>query len=296
MKIIGVIPAYNDEATIGSIVLKTKKHVDGVIVVDDGSKDKTAEVAELAGADVVKHKRNRGKGAAIRDGINKAKELDPDVVVCLDADAQHEPEEIPVLIEGVSDEGADIVIGSRFLKHSVRNLPLYRRFGQKILDFSTNLIGKSKISDTQSGFRAFSRNAIEKLKFKQHGLDIESGVLIEAKDYNLKIKEVPINVRYDVENSSKKHPLSHGVHIIISIIKIISETHALLFFGMIGLMLLVAGLLLGYEVVRIYDDARVLALGTALITLILVISGVFLMSTGIILYAIQDMIRRRDEE
>jgi len=291
MKIIAAIPAHNEEATIGSVVLRAKKYVDKVIVVDDGSTDDTAEIAELAGAEVVRHKKNKGKGAALKSGFKKAKEFNPDFVVCLDSDAQHNPDEIPVLINTMINEDADIVIGSRFLKHSVKGLPSYRRFGQRILDFFTNLIGKSNISDTQSGFRAFSRKSIEKLRFNQTGLDIESGIIIQAKDYNLKIKEVPITIRYDTRKPLQ-HPVDHGLSIIVSIIKIISEKHPLLFFGITGTTLLVAGLFSGYWVVIKFNQSDTLAMGSALITLLLIISGMFLMSTGVILYTMQDIIKK----
>ncbi|ODS37358.1 MAG: hypothetical protein A7315_13570 [Candidatus Altiarchaeales archaeon WOR_SM1_79] len=298
MKIIAAIPAHNEEATIGSVVLRAKKYVDKVIVVDDGSRDDTAEIAELAGAEVVMHKKNKGKGAALKSGFKKAKEFNPDFVVCLDSDAQHNPDEIPVLINTMINEDADIVIGSRFLKKSVKNLPSYRRFGQKVLDFFTNIVSGTNISDTQSGFRCFSKKSIEKLRFNQTGLDTESGILAEAKEHGLKTKEVSISVRYDLDKTSKKHPISHGLGIIVSIIKIISERHPLMFFGITGTTLLMVGLFSGYSVVVTFNKSpnNELAIGTALITLLLIISGMFLMLTGVILYTIQDIIRRYMEK
>ena len=290
LKICVIIPAYNEEETIGSVVLRAKKYAGEIIVVDDGSADKTAEVAELAGAKVIKHELNKGKGTALKAGFKKAREFDPSIVVCLDSDGQHNPDEIPNLIASIINKKADIVIGSRFLEGTV-NLPVYRRFGQKILDFITNLASRSNVSDSQSGFRAFSRNAMDKLKFREKGFDIESGILLEAKENNLKITEVPITVRYDIGKPSQ-HPLSHGMGVINSIVTIVSEKHPLMFFGVIGAAFIIAGLFSGYWVVLRYNEVNVLAVGTAMITLLLIILGIILILTGIILYAVHDIIRR----
>jgi len=287
-----VIPAYNEEIAIGSVVLKTIPHVDEVFVVDDGSCDATAVIAEAAGATVVRHERNRGKGAALRTGISKVQELDFDAIVFLDADGQNNPDEIPELVKTLIEEDADIVIGSRFIDGSTVDIPAYRRTGQKVLDKITNSFANTDLTDTQSGFRAFSKNAIEKLSFKQDSLDIESGMLMEATELGLRIKEVPITVRYDVGKPSQ-HPVVQGFSVVTSLIRLIAERHALLSFGFIGIALLIFGLYEGITVVMIYNDKQMLAVGTALISILFSLIGTYMMFTGVILYVVNDLIERK---
>ncbi|MFQ6052521.1 MAG: glycosyltransferase family 2 protein, partial [Candidatus Hydrothermarchaeota archaeon] len=136
--IVAALPAYNEEIAIGSVILRARKHADKVIVVDDGSEDNTAEIAELAGAIVFKHERNMGYGAAIRSCFRKARELNADILVTIDADGQHDPSEIPKLIEPIQKGEADVVIGSRFLSKQKYPIPLYRLLGMKVLDKTTN--------------------------------------------------------------------------------------------------------------------------------------------------------------
>lgn len=287
-----MIPAYNEEIAIGSVVLKTIPHVDEVFVVDDGSHDATAVIANDAGATVVRHEINRGKGAALKTAITKIKEMDFDAVVFLDADGQNNPDEIPRLVKALIDEDVDIVIGSRFINGGPVDIPAYRRTGQKVLDKITNRVASTDITDTQSGFRAFSRNAIDKLSFKQDGLDIESGMLMEATDLGLKIKEVPISVRYDVGKPSQ-HPVVHGFNIVASLIQLFAERHALLSFGFVGIVVFVAGLYEGIRVVNIYNDVKILAIGTALISVILTLVGTYMMFTGVILYVVNDLLENK---
>ena len=163
---LGVIvgtPAYNEEKYIGSIVIQARQHADEVIVVDDGSMDHTSRVAELAGATVVRHETNKGYGCAIQRILAEAKKRDPDVLVILDADSQHNPDEIPALAKAVA-EGFDVVIGSREMQKNI--IPSYRRFGQRVLSRLTHIASRKKLSDTESGFRAYSRKAIGALKLK----------------------------------------------------------------------------------------------------------------------------------
>ena len=287
-----MIPAYNEEIAIGSVVLKTIPHVDEAFVVDDGSCDATAVIAEAAGATVVRHERNRGKGAALRTGISKVQELDFDAIVFLDADGQNNPDEIPELVKTLLEEDADIVIGSRFIDGSTVDIPAYRRTGQKVLDKITNSFANTDLTDTQSGFRVFSKNAIEKLLFKQDSLDIESGMIMEATELGLRIKEVPITVRYDVGKPSQ-HPVVQGFSVVTSLIRLTAERHALLSFGFIGIALLIFGLYEGITVVMIYNDKQMLAVGTALISVLFSLIGTYMMFTGVILYVVNDLIERK---
>jgi glycosyltransferase involved in cell wall biosynthesis len=289
--ILAAIPAYNEEVAIGTVVLRTKKYVDKVLVIDDGSSDATAQIAELAGAEVIRHPKNMGKGVAIKDGFMKAREYGADILVCIDSDGQHNPDEIPGLIAPIRNGQADMVIGSRFLgdKNSV---PGYRRVGQEILNSLTNSISHTKVTDSQSGFRAYSKKAIATLSLTEEGIGIESNLLRYADDLNLKIMEVPISCRYDVEHASKMNPVHHGFSVINSILKIVEERRPLLFFGLSGTVLVCIGLILGLWVVNVYSITKQFAIGTSLIAILAVMVGVISIFNGIMLHAISKIIKK----
>jgi glycosyltransferase involved in cell wall biosynthesis len=156
---LAVIPCCNEEATIGSVVLKTKRFVNHVLVVDDGSKDETKKVAKDAGATVISHKKNRGKGAAIRTGFQYALDNDFDYVVTIDGDGQHNPLEIPALLDNVINNGHDVSIGYRVGNDT--EMPMWRRVGKRVLDYTTSMGTGGFVTDSQCGFRAFNRKAVE---------------------------------------------------------------------------------------------------------------------------------------
>jgi len=217
--IIAAIPAYNEARHIGEIVSKTGEYVDQVIVVDDGSQDGTGERAEEAGAFVVKHDRNLGKGAAINTAFQIAREINPQAMVLLDADGQHNPEEIPRLLQPVLEKRADLVVGSRFLANN--DIPKYRMVGQTVLTITTNIGSGIKLTDTQSGFRAFSRKSIENMNFKETGFAVESEMQFQAKRYGLKATEVPILTNYD--EKVKRSPVVHGFSVLFRVLRMIGE-------------------------------------------------------------------------
>ena len=276
------IAAYNEARYVGSIVLQAKQYVDQVIVVDDGSTDNTAKVAELAGAAVIRHAENRGKGAAIQSILAEAKKRNPDILVLLDADAQHDPNEIPILLKPIS-EGFDLVIGSREAQKD--KTPRYRRIGQKVLLRSTRLASKTNISDSESGFRALSLKAINELELKENGFAIESEMITRAADKNLKITEVPISNIYTMDGSTL-NPLRHGIEVISRITVMISQKRPLFFFGLAGGILLVAGLIIGLRVLHIATTTGQVALGTTVLTTLFIVAGILSIFTGIILNAL----------
>ncbi|WP_325192793.1 glycosyltransferase family 2 protein [Methanobrevibacter ruminantium] len=214
--VVAIIPAYNEEKALADVIGKTLDYVDEVIVVDDGSSDKTSEVAVEAGARVIKHSVNLGKGEALKSGF-KAIEGDS-IIITIDGDGQHNPNEIPDLVRPIIEDSADLVNGSRYMNGPEENTPAYRRVGQKVLDIATNISAGTKVTDSQSGFRAFSSKSKNVFRFKDTGFGIESEMLVDAAEEGLKIVEVPITVRYDL-NGSTKDPITHGVGVLFNITK-----------------------------------------------------------------------------
>jgi glycosyltransferase involved in cell wall biosynthesis len=217
LKVIAAIPAYNEANHIISIIKETWRYVDQVFVIDDGSTDGTGEIAEAAGATVIKHDHNQGKGAAINSAFGIARELQPTAMVLLDGDGQHSPEEIPFLLDPVLSGEVDMVVGSRFLRNN--RIPKYRMLGQAILTLTTNIGTGIKISDTQSGFRSFSQKAINNMSFRESGFAVESEMQFEARKYNLKVAEVPIATNYD--EKVKRSPVVHGLGVFFRVLNLI---------------------------------------------------------------------------
>jgi glycosyltransferase involved in cell wall biosynthesis len=276
------IPAYNEARYIGSIVLQAKQHVDEVIVIDDGSTDNTARIAELAGAIVVRHDGNKGYGAAIQSILAEARRRNPDVLVLLDADAQHDPDEIPILIKPIS-EGFDVVIGSREAQKD--KTPRYRRIGKQVIFRSTRLASKTNISDSECGFRAFSQKAMSELDLKANGMAVSSETIVRAAEKNLKLTEVPVSNIY-TKDGSTLHPIRHGIDVLSRIIVMISERRPLFVFGLAGGVLLVIGLIFGFRVLSIASTTGYLAIGSAVLTALFIIAGILSIFTGIILNAL----------
>jgi len=274
------MPAYNEETYIGTMVLKARKYADRVIVVDDGSTDGTAEISGLAGASIIRHPENKGKGAAIQSILDEVKKDIPDVLILIDADSQHNPDEIPRLIKAVLD-GYDLVIGSRALVK--RDIPSYRRVGQKVLLYLTRFLTRNKITDSESGFRAFSRRAIAELELTQKGFAVESEMIAVAEEKNLKITEVPISVKY-TKDSSTLNPVRHGLGVFTQIMAMVSERKPLFFFGIVGGLLTLGGLIAGIRVLNVVSASGVVPMGTVMLSVLLLVIGILSIFTGIILH------------
>jgi glycosyltransferase involved in cell wall biosynthesis len=294
--VIGGIPAYNEEHAIASTVLGANEYVDEVVVVDDGSADQTAERARQAGATVIEHDTNLGKGAAIKTLFSHVSDMEYDALVVLDGDGQHVPSDISDVTEPVLDGEADLAIGSRYLEPSEDDeTPRYRRVGQRILDILT--IGSTGVdlTDTQSGFRAFAPSTVEQLPLKSDGISVESEMVDTAIEQELTIQEAPIDVRYEGIDGQTYNPLHHGLSVVVFILRLVRDQHPLLFFGVPGMLFTLAGSLYGLDAILIYQDtgnfypAKVLVGGFATIVGVL---GVF---CGLILNRISNMIAELEE-
>ncbi|MFA4845270.1 MAG: glycosyltransferase family 2 protein [Patescibacteria group bacterium] len=215
MKVFAIIPAYNEQATIAEVLQKTKPFVDGMIVVNDGSTDRTADIARGQGAILVSHVINRGLGAAIGTGFETAKRFGADVVVTLDADGQHDAHEIEKFVKAI-EHGADVVIGSRMLTRSA--MPLHRKFANTIGNLVTLLLFGAWVTDSQSGFRAFTRYAISKIHIKTNRMEVSSELIAEAKRNNLTLVEVPIKAIYTDYSLSKGQSFFVGIKTLLKLV------------------------------------------------------------------------------
>ncbi|ACS89077.1 glycosyltransferase family 2 protein [Thermococcus sibiricus] len=289
MKTLIVIPAYNEELTIGSVVALAKKFGD-VLVVDDGSFDRTSEIAREAGAVVIRHEVNKGKGQALRTGFEYALSKEYDVVVTLDADGQHNPDEIPLLLEPIVKGKADLVIGSRYLNGSKKKIPLYRRLGLWVLNKGTKVAAGVGV-DSQSGFRAISEKALEKLDLNSPDYSVETDMIVKARGEGLKIMEVPISVRYDVPRKHKKNPLSHGLGVLARIVSLIGYRRPLLLFGVLSLISFIVAGILAYLALEPYYRGGNVYLTQAIGAGIFVIIGIQLFVAGLMLNVLAKMVR-----
>ena len=289
--VVACIPAYNEERTIARVVLIAQKYVDKVIVCDDGSSDMTGEIAECLGAEVIRHDRNLGYGASLRSLFIKSREIGANIMVTLDADGQHDPNNIPRLIGPILDGKADIVIGSRFLRdEDAFKIPSYRRAGIKVITRLTSVLSYSDIKDAQSGFRAYNRKALFSIIPSEQGMGASTEILLKAKGNGLRICEVPILVNYDAEASST-NPIYHGVDVILSTIKHLSIRHPMLFYGVPGFLSLLLALGFWIWTLQNYALTRQLTTNLALIAIGATLVGLMLMTTAIILWVIISAIR-----
>ncbi len=289
---VAVIPAYNEERSIAKVILRTRQKVDRVIVIDDGSSDATGEISKALGATVVRHGQNLGYGAAMRTAFEAARELNAAAVVTLDADGQHDPKEIPLLLKKM-EEGFDIVIGSRLISEA--KIPRYRRYGISILNFAMRR-AHVNVTDSQSGYRAYSKKALDEIHPTESGMSAGAEILLQARAHRLKICEVPIKCDYGVPKPFSKNPLSHGVSVLMSILRHVELSRPLFFFGLIGLCFLGAGIAIAAWVLRIFSLTGHLPFGPSLLMILLIILAIFTLYTGIILHSLSRLWSRKDKE
>lgn len=286
---IAAMPAYNEEQYIAKTIVGAYRYVDLVLVIDDGSSDATVEIAQALGALVIRHRTNLGYGGALRTIFSVSRTMGAGALVILDSDGQHSPDDLPALLNGL-EEGSDVVIGSRFLDGSKGDIPAYRKVGMKVLDTATQFAGGDlKVSDSQSGFRAYGRRAIEAVHVTGEGMSAGSEILIQAADAGLAISEVPITVRYDIEGTSSENPVSHGVGVLMNIVRLISLRRPLVFFGIPGALFTGVGLaaeLYAFSEFYRAGQFHYIVFTGGIFSLML---GLLLVTTGLILYSLVEI-------
>ncbi|MDI9643824.1 MAG: glycosyltransferase family 2 protein [Candidatus Verstraetearchaeota archaeon] len=256
------IPAHNEEKTIASVILKVKPFVDAIFVCDDGSTDMTAEIAEALGAVVISNPTNMGYGAAISSLFRVAVEIGADVLVTLDADAQHEPRYIPDLVSPIIKNEADLVIGSRFLGNG--HVPYPKKYGIKLINAVVNISSDKKITDTQSGFRAYGRKALDCIMVSEHGMSASTEILLDSSRKGLRISEVPVRITYP-EKQSNIRSLTQGMSVVLNTLKLLSIRHPTKIYGIPAAIFMLIGFTFGIWCVQSYSQNGYVPINLALI-------------------------------
>jgi glycosyltransferase involved in cell wall biosynthesis len=282
-KILVLIAAYNEQAGIGGVLVATKRFADRTIVCDDGSSDLTAEIATGLGAEVIQHRRNKGKGEALRDLFAAALLLSPEVVVTLDGDGQHDPRDIPKLVASVR-EGADVAVGSR----SSDQIPTGRRWGNGVLTRASRVGGV----DTQSGFRAYNGKSLKYLVPTEKGMGSDAEILMRAQDNGMKIASVPVAVRYDRENSTY-NPVYQGADVLLSTVKQLSIRHPLLSYGIPGFACLLVAAAFWWWTISSYVGSHTVITNVALIAVATTVVGLIFVAIAVMLWVLISVVRER---
>ena len=291
MKITIGIPAYNEEKNIALIITKLKKITDSIIVCDDGSSDMTAEISKNLGATVISHKKNMGYGVAINSIFQKSKELNVDLLVTFDADGQHRVEDIQKVIEPIKNNVADLVIGSRFLDKK-SDVPNYRKIGIKVITQVTNASIRKKLTDSQSGFRAYNGQVLSQISPSDMGMGISTEILIKSSSKGLRIMEVPITILYS-GNTSTHNPVSHGTSVLFSTIKYTSIEHPLKFYGIPSVIFLIIGVIFTTLAVQYYIDVGRLNSNLTLIGGGTILIGIIFFICAVLLYSLVSVVREK---
>lgn len=283
------LPAYNEEKNIAALIVKIKNLGFKVLVCDDASTDSTADIAKSLGAIVVKHNKNLGYGGSIQSLFSKAREVNADILVTFDADGQHRPEDIGKLVQPILDQEADLVIGSRFLEKT-SDIPKYREIGIKALTKLANTSSNLKLTDSQSGLRAYSKKAIQSIFPSEDSMGVSTEILIKGSQAGLKIVEVSVIVLYKGDTSTH-NPTIHGMTVITATIKQISIKHPLMFYGFPGLGFLALGLFFTVLTLSNFAVSRTILTNQALLAVGNIIVGLVLIVTAIILFTIISVVR-----
>ena len=296
LKITVGIPAFNEEKNIAKIIVKLQEIADTIIVCNDGSRDLTGKISEKMGAKVINRPKNLGYGAGIRSIFLKALEIDTDILVTFDADGQHRIEDIQNVIQPILDNEADIVIGSRFLKdENNENVPKYRKVGIKAITRFTDSVTNLKLTDAQSGFRAYKKEILDEIIPSEQGMGVSTEILIKASKRKFKVKEVPITILYEGDTSTH-NPVSHGTSVVFSTMKYASIEHPLKFYGIPGIIFLIVGLFFIVWTIQSFSETRQIITNISLIGIGSVILGTTLSMTAVMLYSLVSVVRERRSE
>jgi len=285
------IPAFNEETSIAKVIVRSQRHGNKILVVDDGSTDDTAMIAKALGAVVIRHEKNLGKGAGIRDCFEWAKQSGADALVTLDADGQHDPSKIPLLLDTLETREADVVIASRTARPN--GMPIHRWAGARMLDHATQVKAGNRVVDAQSGFRAYSRKAIETLVAAELGMGVDSELILKADRAGMRIVEVPVSAAYSGLDTSSRHPLMHALDVLFSVVKFVSIRHPLLFYGGFAVIALVISFFYGYLTLDYYQTYGRVITNLALVSIASGLIGLLSLFTGIILFTLITVVRER---
>lgn len=217
-KVCCLIPAFNEARTISKVVAGAKKYIDDIIVVDDGSEDSTHTLAQEAGALVIRHSRNLGKGKALRTGFSYVLQNGFDAVITLDADGQHDPAEIVKFLSELNSNSGDIIIGTRFWKKT--SIPMYRYIPNRIGIFCISKAAGCRIDDTQSGFRLYRREVLSRISLDTEGFETETEILIKAGKMGFRICSLPITAIYHDNYKTHFRPVRDFYRISILVLKL----------------------------------------------------------------------------
>ena len=282
--ILACLPAFNEEGVIGNLIKKIIPLVDSVVVCDDGSTDLTSKESQDAGAFVIQHPQNKGKGAALQSLFDFARHSNADVIVTIDGDGQFLPEEIPKLTEDIENGKSDIVIGYRF--ETEKDMPSYRKIGNKVLDELSKTASNLNLRDTQSGFRAYSKKAIEKIDFKNNGFVADSEILIDASTKDLTISEQHVTVLYNTgTRTSTQNPIRHGSSVLISLLEMVLMKRPLTFLGIPGLIMSVIGIITSSLTLISFNETGYFSIPLTLLSIVLFTVGVMLVLVSGILFS-----------
>jgi len=290
LRTIALIPAYNEQDTIAEAIHRTKPFVDKVLVINDGSTDSTKQIAEQAGAEVIDNIVNRGLGETMRRGYKEALKQGAGIIVQLDADGQYLAEEIPLLIQPILDNKADMVLGSRFEKIQYE-MPVIKKFGNKAFSSMLRMLTGADVKDGQTGFRAMRREVLE-TAMPDNEYTYTQEMIIRAAKEGWRIKSVPITFAKRISGESRliSHPLSYAWRSWIIITRTMRDYHPLTFFGVPGLVFILFGFGLG--VALVYKFAITGAIGrtpSIILSALLIIVGMQMVFMGLM----ADMMRNK---
>jgi len=283
-KILIGIPLFNSEETIASIIITSSKFCDEVVCIDDCSTDLSGEIAKKAGATVIRHEKNRGVGGVTKTFFNYAKKKNASIVLLIDSDGQHDPNDIPKLIKPLKDNNADMVIASRYVSGGgSKNMPTYRRFGLKLINTVSKWHSKQLVRDTQSGFRAFNKLAINSVRFENEGMKSSLEILESISDKGLRIMEVPTTIRYDLRKTSSLHPIPHGLSVFSYALTTLSQKKPLIVFGLPGFLMVIIGAMFGLRTINHVSTWTGVTVGPGVTFVWIGALGIPLLVSGIVL-------------